>query len=77
MESHPQNPEFRNNLENFHPCTSSKSVLTHSRWQGRKFKRDFISLLFDLFYFLSPITNVISFCDRLSSEEKCEAPFFF
>ena len=21
MESHPQNPEFRNNPENFHPCT--------------------------------------------------------
>ena len=20
MESQPQNPEFRNNLENFHPC---------------------------------------------------------
>ena len=20
MESHPQNPEFRNNFENFHPC---------------------------------------------------------
>ena len=20
MESHPQNPEFRNNPENFHPC---------------------------------------------------------
>ena len=23
MESQPQNPEFRNNPENFHPCTSS------------------------------------------------------
>ena len=22
MESHPQNPEFRNNPENFHPCVS-------------------------------------------------------
>ena len=21
MESHPQNPEFRNNPENFHPCS--------------------------------------------------------
>ena len=25
MESQPQNPEFRNNLENFHPC--GKSIL--------------------------------------------------
>ena len=23
MESHPQNPEFRNNPENVHPCTIS------------------------------------------------------
>ena len=23
MESQPQNPEFRNNPENFHPCTKS------------------------------------------------------
>ena len=23
MESQPQNPEFRNNPENFHPCTIS------------------------------------------------------
>ena len=25
MESQPQNPEFRNNPENFHPCISSKA----------------------------------------------------
>ena len=25
MESQPQNPEFRNNPENFHPCVSSKA----------------------------------------------------
>ena len=24
MESHPQNPEFRNNPENFHPCESDE-----------------------------------------------------
>ena len=27
MESQPQNPEFRNNPENFHPCISYISVL--------------------------------------------------
>ena len=27
MESQPQNPEFRNNLENFHPCTWLTIVL--------------------------------------------------
>ena len=27
MESQPQNPEFRNNPENFHPCTVVISVL--------------------------------------------------
>ena len=31
MESQPQNPEFRNNPENFHPCTSSE---THALVQG-------------------------------------------
>ena len=24
MENQPQNPEFRNNPENFHPCTQDK-----------------------------------------------------
>ena len=28
MESQPQNPEFRNNPENFHPCICVKSLLT-------------------------------------------------
>ena len=28
MESQPQNPEFRNNPENFHPCNSIKFSLT-------------------------------------------------
>ena len=27
MESQPQNPEFRNNPENFHPCISAHWVL--------------------------------------------------
>ena len=27
MESQPQNPEFRNNPENFHPCIQKKSNL--------------------------------------------------
>ena len=26
MESQPQNPEFRNNRENFHPCNSSAEI---------------------------------------------------
>ena len=28
MESRPQNPEFRNNPENFHPCTVPPASLT-------------------------------------------------
>ena len=28
MESQPQNPEFRNNPENFHPCTINITVVT-------------------------------------------------
>ena len=28
MESQPQNPEFRNNPENFHPCIIHEKVLT-------------------------------------------------
>ena len=27
MESQPQNPEFRNNPENFHPCISSVNLI--------------------------------------------------
>ena len=27
MESQPQNPEFRNNPENFHPCRSDQTYL--------------------------------------------------
>ena len=27
MESQPQNPEFRNNSENFHPCNRSRLIL--------------------------------------------------
>ena len=26
MESQPQNPEFRNNPENFHPCTPNQTA---------------------------------------------------
>ena len=26
VESQPQNPEFRNNRENFHPCNSSAEI---------------------------------------------------
>ena len=30
MESQPQNPEFRNNPENFHPCTYAHKSLPRS-----------------------------------------------
>ena len=36
MESQPQNPEFRFNPENVHPCTKSISFLTHVRAEGTK-----------------------------------------
>ena len=29
MESQPQNPEFRNNPENFHPCGSKFNGISH------------------------------------------------
>ena len=28
MESQPQNPEIRNNPENFHPCKSMEAIVT-------------------------------------------------
>ena len=28
MESQPQNPEFRNNLENFHPCNQAAGYIS-------------------------------------------------
>ena len=31
MESQPQNPEFRNNPENFHPCSNNKPLDTFGR----------------------------------------------
>ena len=30
MESRPQNPELRNNPENFHPCSVDQSVMQYS-----------------------------------------------
>ena len=30
MESQPQNPEFRNNLENFHPCSKMYKLVSQS-----------------------------------------------
>ena len=40
MESQPQNPEFRNNPENFHPCIFNVNYLVTSKllieWQNRK-----------------------------------------
>ena len=33
MESHPQNPEFRNNPENFHPCYSKFMSSIFPVWQ--------------------------------------------
>ena len=32
MESQPQKPEFRNNPENFHPCTQTKNLDLYPRW---------------------------------------------
>ena len=32
MESRPQNPEFRNNSENFHPCFWSESRSASIDW---------------------------------------------
>ena len=34
MESHPQNPEFRINPENFHPCTCDTICLQNSQLYG-------------------------------------------
>ena len=34
MESQPQNPEFRNNPENFHPCTSPTYIFSQTiKWR--------------------------------------------
>ena len=38
MESQPQNPEIRNNTENFHPCMLEDDVYSHDRRQGRSYK---------------------------------------
>ena len=32
MESQPQNPEFRINPENFHPCNLPTQLSTHGQW---------------------------------------------
>ena len=31
MESQPQNPDFRNNPENFHPCASKKDNIFRTK----------------------------------------------
>ena len=47
MESHPQNPEFRNNPENFHPCLPYIIILpfTILSKEARKFRKDLRSVL--------------------------------
>ena len=35
MESQPQNPEFRNNPENFHPCEFAKQAAKSDRMIGK------------------------------------------
>ena len=42
MESQPQNPEFRNNPENFHPCV----LVSQSTLLGHEKEYHFIDVLF-------------------------------
>ena len=39
MESQPQNPEFRNNPENFHPCSGDSPVLFKTDLIFKNFSR--------------------------------------
>ena len=44
MESHPQNREFRNNPENFHPCGSKEIIQTYTFYMGLVSKKtDFVA----------------------------------
>ena len=50
MESRPQNPEFRNDIENFHPCVRSLScyavLSVHSSFEIMSLrKRELVALL--------------------------------
>ena len=54
MEKQPQNSEFRNNLENFHPC----NIPGINIWQSLK-----TEIFFFLFYILpDPLSSIIGRC---------------
>ena len=44
MESRPQNPEFRNNPENFHPCTHLAARRAQSNMHLQLFQKSFSKL---------------------------------
>ena len=61
MESQPQNPEFRNNPENFHPCISQRRVFSRQGpAQCQDYKQSFncccIGVLCHFQQYLSHIT---------------------
>ena len=46
MESHPQNPEFRINAENFHPCSTSLYQCSVCRTLFSKISSSFEKILY-------------------------------
>ena len=60
MESQPQNPEFRNNPENFHPCIDCLCIRiehymkgTRDKYLGTKTQIEFSVVQTDMFHFSS------------------------
>ena len=59
MESQPQNPEFRINPENFHPCTTLPlSLHLIENWKGRSRKSPFACLI----RFISYLSYLLHCC---------------
>ena len=70
MESQPQNPEFRNNPENFHPC-HSQCQLSISGPFGSVFYIYFVYIKFITDYNI--YKHYIKICQKVSNE--CHSKF--
>ena len=44
MESQPQNPEFRINPENFHPCKNDRNQVTETIIENREHRKSSIAM---------------------------------
>ena len=63
MESQPQNPEFRNNPENFHPCTNTE--YDKLKYVAQNLKKNFSQIGNSLLSLAILNANVLTNCSYI------------